>query len=247
MSQATKEISVNSWLEEELLREYQSDQRGVDASWAGVFRDIESVAPPAAAVPPAPLTAKAPSATSAPAPSSVPAPSSLPAASSVPAAPAAVTATGTEQMVPLKGAAARIAENMNVSLSVPTATSMRVIPVKVIDENRTLVNQHLALSGRGKVSYTHLVAWAIVRAVEAHPSINHAFAEKDGVSYRILRDEINIGIAVDVTAKDGSRGLMVPSIKNAGAMNFSQFLKAFDDIVSRARVNKPISRAPAFR
>ena len=149
-----------------------------------------------------------------------------------------MAASGTEQMVPLKGAAARIAENMNISLSVPTATSLRVIPVKVIDENRTLINQHLSLSGRGKVSYTHLVAWAIVRAVEAHPSLNHAFLEKDGTAYRILRHDINIGIAVDVAGKDGARSLMVPCIKKAGAMNFSEFLKAFDDIVSRARVNK---------
>ncbi len=79
--------------------------------------------------------------------------------------------------MPLRGAAARIAENMNASLSIPLATSQRVMPVKVIDENRRVVNEHRALLGKSKISYTHIIAWAIVKALRSNPSLNHAYAE----------------------------------------------------------------------
>ncbi len=143
-----------------------------------------------------------------------------------------------DQLIPLRGVAARIAENMAASLSIPVATSQRQIPVRVIEENRNTINKQRALQGRGKLSFTHLIAWAIVKAIKSNPSLNHAFAENGGEIFRVVRRQINIGLAVDVAGKDGSRSLKVPNIKNADEMNFAQFAAAYDDIVLRARNNK---------
>ena len=143
-----------------------------------------------------------------------------------------------EQLVPLRGAAARIAENMQASLSLPLATSQRTIPVKVIDENRRIINQHRTLIGKSKVSYTHLIAWAIIRALRDVPALNHAYAEQGGEPFRVVRQQVNLGIAVDIEGKDGARNLVVPNIKNAGVIDFAQYVAAFDDLVSRARTGK---------
>jgi multifunctional 2-oxoglutarate metabolism enzyme len=139
---------------------------------------------------------------------------------------------------PLRGIAGKIAENMGASVAIPLATSQRTIAVKVMDENRRILNQHRTLISRSKISYTHIIGWAIVKALGKAPGINNAYAEKAGQPYRILRPEINLGIAVDVAGKDGARSLLVPNIKNAGAMSFAQYLAAFDDLVARARVGK---------
>ncbi|HTS60635.1 MAG TPA: multifunctional oxoglutarate decarboxylase/oxoglutarate dehydrogenase thiamine pyrophosphate-binding subunit/dihydrolipoyllysine-residue succinyltransferase subunit [Candidatus Acidoferrales bacterium] len=163
-----------------------------------------------------------------------------PAVSSAPAAPAATGQAGNppHEWQPLRGAAGRIAENMAASVTIPLATSQRTIAVKVMDENRRIINQHRTLVGRSKVSYTHLLGWAVIRALEEQPGINHAYAEKDGQPYRVTHKEVNLGIAVDVAGKDGARSLMVPNIKNAGALNFQEYVSAFDDLVSRARAGK---------
>ena len=141
--------------------------------------------------------------------------------------------------MPLRGTAARIAENMAISATIPLATSQRIIPVKVVDENRRLINHHRTLLGKSKVSYTHLIGWAIVKSVIANPSLNHAFASNaSGEIFRVVKNEINFGLAVDVPGKNGSRSLLVPNIKNAGAMSFAQYMAAFDDLVARARTGK---------
>jgi 2-oxoglutarate dehydrogenase E1 component len=127
---------------------------------------------------------------------------------------------------------------MAASLAIPLATSQRTIAVKVMDENRRIINQHRTLLGRGKVSYTHLIGWAIVKALGELPGLNHAYMERDGQPFRVVRPHINLGIAVDVAAKDGSRNLMVPNIRNAGALNFQEYLSAYDDLVGRARGGK---------
>jgi 2-oxoglutarate decarboxylase len=156
-----------------------------------------------------------------------------------PAAPAAdLSPAGLEGLQPLRGVAGRIAENMSASLTVPLATSQRTIAVKVMDENRRIINQHRTLLARGKVSFTHIIGWAIVQALEEIPALNHAYAERDGQPFRMVHPQINLGIAVDVAGKDGGRSLMVPNIKNAGALNFQEYLTAFDDLVARARKGK---------
>src|SRR5438034_2706415 len=143
-----------------------------------------------------------------------------------------------EQLVPLRGAPARVAQNMEASLAVPLATSQRTIPVKVIDENRRIINQHRTVVGKSKVSYTHLIGWAIVKALKSYPGLNHAYVENKGEPFRVVREQINLGIAVDVEGKDGARNLVVPNIKNAGEIDFQQYVSAFDDLVSRARKGK---------
>src|SRR5580698_3809133 len=143
-----------------------------------------------------------------------------------------------DNLQPLRGIAAKIAENMNASVTIPLATSQRVIPVKVMDENRRIINQHRTLVGKSKVSYTHLIGWAILKALEDFPGLNHAYGESNGQPARIVHPQINLGIAVDVAAKDGGRNLLVPNIKNAGALDFAQYVTTFDDLVDRARKGK---------
>ena len=124
--------------------------------------------------------------------------------------------------MPLRGAPARIAENMAASVAIPLATSQRIIPVKVIDENRRLINHHRGLLGKSKVSYTHHHRLGDRASVQANPGLNHAFASNAaGELFRVVKKEINFGLAVDVAGKNGARSLLVPSIKNAGAMSFA--------------------------
>ena len=138
---------------------------------------------------------------------------------------------------PLRGVAARIAQNMNASLDVPTATSVRTIPVKVLDENRRLINAHMKDRALGKASYTHLVAFAMVRAVAEMPNVQSYFQEKEGKGFRMSPKKVNLGIAIDV-GKGEQRSLVVPNIKDAGAMDFKQFYDAYQDVVVRGREGK---------
>src|SRR5882762_1645926 len=222
------DLGVNSWLEDELYQQYLHDHGAVDDSWKQLFENGGGDGAPAA---PSPQAAAEP-APSAPAENGLRMETPAPAAGLQPQKGAAV------EMVPLRGTAARIAENMEASVSIPTATSQRTIPVKVIDENRRMINHHRTLLGKSKVSYTHIIGWAIVRALEYFPQLNDAYAEKDGQPHRLVRRQINLGIAVDVEGKNGNRSLLVPNIQNAGQMDFQQYVSAFDDLVSRARTGK---------
>jgi 2-oxoglutarate decarboxylase len=131
----------------------------------------------------------------------------------------------------------KIVENMHSSLEIPTASSVRMIPVKALDENRRIINKYLAKLKRQKVSFTHILAWAIVRALIKYPSLNCSFEQKDGISYRVHKDSINFGLAVDITRKDGSRILMVPNIKSAQNLAFLEFIESFDTILTKTRNN----------
>ena len=139
---------------------------------------------------------------------------------------------------PIRGAALKIVENMEASLSVPTATSQRRIPVKLLDENRQVINRYLAENHRGKASYTHLIAFALLRALEEFPQLNDGYETVDGVPSRLARREVNLGVAIDLEKKDGTRSLLVPNIKGANKLSFSKFLAAYDDVVKRARGGK---------
>src|SRR6266851_3603306 len=212
MSSATSSYGANIAFIEELYEKYRTDPESVSPSWREFFRDFqdpEDVAP--AATPAVPAAAS-------PAP---PRP--------VPVAPETPSAT------PLRGAAGKIAQNMEASLSVPTATSIRTIPVKALEENRRVINNHLTLNGQTKASFTHLVAWAIVKAIKNHSRMNSGLVSQDGQPARIDREDINLGIAIDVEKKDGSRSLLVPNIKRAQTLDFAQFLKAYNDVVRKAR------------
>jgi multifunctional 2-oxoglutarate metabolism enzyme len=144
-----------------------------------------------------------------------------------------------ERIVPIQGAAAKIAENMEASLSLPTATSQRQIPVKIIDENRRLINLHLDLAASARVSYTHLTGWAIVKALQSFPNLNSAFAQSDGQAQHVERPLINLGVAVDVERKDGTRLLMVPNIKNTASLDFRKFMIGLNEVFGRVREGRP--------
>src|SRR5262245_28824785 len=217
MSKSEAELGINSWLEDELYQQYLHDRSTVDESWKQIFQE--------------------PRALHANGGNGIPSPAVKVAAPAVPAPPP-VQAGTTGELQPLRGVAGKIAENMVASLSIPLATSQRTIAVKVMDENRRIINQHRTLVGRSKVSYTHILGWAIIRALEDMPALNHAFAEKDGQPFRVASQQINLGIAVDVVSKDSARSLLVPNIKDARKLNFQEYLTAFDDLVVRARKAK---------
>ncbi len=138
----------------------------------------------------------------------------------------------------LKGVAAKIARNMEASLSIPTATSQRLIPVKLIDENRGLINQYLDLIGADRVSYTHLIGWALIKALRSFPGLNSAYIREGGVPRKVTYPNVNLGVAVDVERRDSQRVLLVPNIKNAEAMNFREYVQAANEIFTKARTGK---------
>ena len=139
---------------------------------------------------------------------------------------------------------------MTASLALPTATSQRIVETNALEEARRVLNGARAAAGKSKLSFTHLIGWAIVKSLAANPNLNHAFVEVNGEAHRAAYSEINLGIAVDVAGKNGGPRLKVPNIKNAGELTFEEFLADFDDIVARARANKlhfRISREQPFR
>src|SRR3970282_2302678 len=121
------------------------------------------------------------------------------------------------------------------SLTIPPASSVPTIAVRTLEENRRILNRHREAAGQGKVSFTHLVAWAVLRALDTFPRVNDAYAELEGQPHRIQRDSVRLGSAVDVQKKDGTRTLLVPNIKDAHQLDFAAFLAAFDDLVARSR------------
>src|SRR5438046_3149170 len=139
-------------------------------------------------------------------------------------------------LTPLTGPAARLAQNMTDSLSVPTATSFREITVDVLDARRRELNAQLAAAGK-KISYTHLIGYAIARAARELPVMTHAFQDVDGKPHRFDPHAVNLGLAVDVEKKDGSHALVVPVIKHAEAMDFAAFHATYEPLVEKARTN----------
>jgi multifunctional 2-oxoglutarate metabolism enzyme len=213
MSEKTEPTpGINSWLEEELYQTYLHDRKYVDESWKQVFESNGAAAP-------------AKNCHSAAAPTTA-------------ARIAAPPVGPNDELQPMRGIAAKIAENMTTSLTIPTATSQRMVQVRVLDENRQLINEQRALTGKSKISYTHLIGWALLRGLDKFPQLNDAFTEQNGEPFRIVRKIVNFGLAVDVKGKDGNSTLMVPSIKGANSLGFTEYLTAFDDIVARARTSK---------
>jgi multifunctional 2-oxoglutarate metabolism enzyme len=230
MSSVTQTYGANAAFIEELYEKFRANPDSVSASWREFFQDYqpaveeEEALSVAAAAPGRRATAEAAVATPQPEPRPVPV-----------AVPAPPLPAG--NAVILRGAAGKIATNMEVSLSIPTATSVRTIPVKALEENRRVINNHLALTGQTKTSFTHIIAWAIVRSLAQFPRMNAAFAQQDGQPVRIDREDVNLGLAIDIERKDGTRSLLVPNIKRAQSLDFSQFLKTYNDVVRKARNN----------
>ena len=143
--------------------------------------------------------------------------------------------------VALRGVAGKVVENMVSSLDVPTATSVREVPARLLEVNRTMINDHLVRMMAAKVSFTHIISYAIVKAVETVPQMNSTFVENfdgKGTPGVIRHEVLNLGVAVDVPRKDGGRALYVPVLRGASEMSFAQFASAYDALIKKVRANK---------
>ena len=253
------DFGPNEWFVAELYQQYLQDKNSVDKAWWEFFADYhpatnsngngstngdETGARASTIAEPAPFTTPAapvrPPAPTAPAPVAKQAPNAAKTAPKPRDIPA-VKPTGPlsqDNVQPLRGAAARTVTNMEASLSVPTATSVRVVPAKLLIDNRVVINNHLRRSRGGKVSFTHLIGYALIKALELMPQMNTGFGQKDGKPALITPSHINLGLAIDMAKADGTRTLLVPTIKATESMDFAHFWTAYEDVVRKARTNK---------
>lgn len=222
-------FGANSGLVEEMYRQYLQNPTSVGEGWVEFFADYT---PRAQRDTRADLTVSTPQTMSAPAQPSTP----VQATNSNHQAP---TLLEGEVAEPLRGIPAKIVENMEASLGVPTATSVRAIPAKLMEVNRTIINNSLARHGGGKVSFTHIICFAVARAIEKVPGMNVGFGvDEQGKPQIVKHTSLNLGLAVDIKKPDGSHSLMVPGIKDANHMTFSQFFAAYEELIRKVRANK---------
>ena len=225
--QLTDELNlVNAGYVADLYERYRADPTSVDAEWRARFDGgFAGFEPVTAAPPPTNGNTDAPAA---PTPAAAPKQAEAP-ATAEPQLPAGAT--------PIKGPAAALARNMTASLAIPTATSFRELDVRVLEERRRELNAQVKPR---KVSFTHLIGYAIVRAAMTQPSMTHFYLDGAGgaPASRVDPGSVNLGLAVDVERPDGSRFLVVPVIKNADGMDFAQFLARYEELVDKARSNK---------
>jgi len=226
-------FGANATYVEGLLARWQSDPALVDESWRAYFEEMTAANGAAAITRPDGQSAAAKTDGHRDGTGVAPAKA---AAAKTPEKPAVPESR--PEAIPIRGAALKIVENMEASLAVPTATSQRRIPVKLLDENRRIINRHLEENDRGKASYTHLIAYAILRALDQLPQLNDGFEVIDKQPTRVRRESVNLGIAIDLEKKDGTRTLLVPNIKRANKLGFTEFLAAYDDVIKRAREGK---------
>ncbi len=158
-----------------------------------------------------------------------------------PVAPSPVAFEVNDAATPLRGAAARIVSNMTASLAVPTATSVRTVSARLLEINRSALNESLSRASGAKVSFTHLIAFAIIKGLVAIPSLNATFVDavdEKGTPGIVRHDHVGLGLAVDVEKSDGSRNLLVPVIRDADAMDFRTFLLAYEDLIRKVHAGK---------
>jgi multifunctional 2-oxoglutarate metabolism enzyme len=258
------DFGPNEWLVDELYQQYQADPGSVDRAWWNFFADYRpeptdaspagvqgsaaapragtpSAAPrPGQEVPAGRTDGAAADANAAQATQAGQVAKTGPAALRAPAfngEAAQAEAPGVAE-IRLRGAASRTVANMEASLRVPTATSVRAVPAKLLVDNRIVINNHLARGRGGKVSFTHLIGYAIIKALAAAPEMNDSYAEADGKPVLIRPEHVNLGLAIDVRKEDGTRQLLVPNIKAAEQMDFRQFWLAYEDAVRKTRSGK---------
>ena len=203
----------NAWLVDEMYDRYRADPTSVTESWQDFFADYKrGDAPAEQAAAPVPTPAAA-----------------------------APDAAGIERARPIRGAAARLVTNMEASLGVPTATSARVIPARLLEVNRKVLNGYLSRTGGGKVSFTHLIGFALVKALATVPAMRNIYVEPAGIGREgsLLRPaHVGLGLAVDLTKPDGSHTLLVPCIPDADTLDFATFHATYEDLVRRVRGNR---------
>ena len=245
--QANSPFGANDWLVDELYQQYLEDKQSVDPAWWEFFADYSpsDFSPVAAAnksVLQPRVSAPAPAASSQnPAPASTtPSTPSVPSAPSqpAPAAKPAPVAQVDDVIEKLKGTSARVVTNMEASLEIPTATSVRAVPAKLMVDNRIVINNHLARGRGGKVSFTHIIGFAIVRALREMPDMNVSYTTLEGKPAIARHQQVGLGLAIDLAKEDGSRQLLVPCIKGADALDFAAFWSGYEDVIRKARSGK---------
>ena len=254
---SAQDFGANDWLVDEMYEHYLQDPSSVDPAWVEYFKNNKPGSPATASssstpvskgVPPVPKAAqKAPAPqpvppveTSAPVPHVQPivresaAPQPKPADPVVKPAPVLSTPSASTLEV-IRGVSARVVQSMEASLSVPTATSVRAVPAMLMIDNRIVINNHMKRARGGKVSFTHIIAYAMIKAVRAMPEMNAFFGELDGKPAIGKPEHINLGVAIDLAKPDGSRQLLVPSVKGCESLDFAQFRSAYEAVVKKAR------------
>ncbi|WZH39058.1 MAG: multifunctional oxoglutarate decarboxylase/oxoglutarate dehydrogenase thiamine pyrophosphate-binding subunit/dihydrolipoyllysine-residue succinyltransferase subunit [Microbacterium enclense] len=240
------EFGANEWLVDELYEQFKVDKHSVDKAWWPILEAYHPVVDgsAAAAPPPSepkPVTAPIPVVGQTPVARTTTKPAKpqpIPAQAPAPSPSAGSESTEEDRVTVLKGMPKALASNMDDSLTVPTATSVRTIPAKLMIDNRIVINNHMSRTRGGKVSFTHLIGWALIQALKEFPSQNVYYAEIDGKPSVVAPAHVNLGIAIDMPKPDGSRALLVPSIKRADTLSFGEFLASYEDLVRRARTNK---------
>ena len=259
---SAQDFGANDWLVDEMYEQFLQDPSSVDPAWVEYFKTNKPGAPattaaPSKGVPPIP---KAQQQAAAPVAAPVAQPAPVAAAPVAPAAPVSqqpivrettvaqptpadpvvkpapvLITPGASTLEPIRGVSARVVQSMEASLSVPTATSVRAIPAKLMIDNRIVINNHLARGRGGKVSFTHIIAYAMIKAVRAMPEMNAFFGELDGKPAIGKPEHINLGVAIDLAKPDGSRQLLVPSVKGCEDLDFGQFWAAYEAVIKKAR------------
>ena len=251
-SQSGQEFGANEWLVDEMYSQWLTNPDSIDKEWQPILERYhqlklgnQQAAPvsPITSAPAAPITSQAPTTNTGSLPLVARTTRVEPQAQPIPAqAPvtqaADVEEDGEDQINVLKGMSKTLAANMDASLTIPTATSVRAIPAKLLIDNRIVINSHLGRTRGGKVSFTHIIGYAIVRALKEFPSQNVYYEEIDGKPAAVSPANINFGLAIDIPKPDGTRALLVPNIKKAQRLNFATYLNAYEDLVKRARDNK---------
>ncbi len=209
----------NAWLVDEMHERYVTDPSSVSESWREFFADYR----PPASEPAAPGSPRpAPALPSPPPEGAAPGPSP----------------DGAAQPQPLRGAAARVVANMEASLGVPTATSVRDVPARLLEVNRQVINGYLGRTRGGRVSFTHLIGYAVVQALRSVPAMNATYAEVDGTPSVIHHPHVGLGLAVDVERPDGRRTLLVPCVRDADTLEFRRFHATYEDLVRKVHSHR---------
>lgn len=260
----TEDFGANSWLVEEMYERYRDDPQTLSPAWREFFSDYKPVGAPKsdptgelsrpsfsespetdpeqAALQPvfaSKLSTQSKKQSTESKKSDLPeVPRAVRPAATY--APVEQTPLETVEPEPLRGVSAVIAANMEASLVVPTATSVRQVPAKLLEVNRKIINGYRERSGESKISFTHLIGFAIVRAIaDAVPNMKHVFAVDAQAKPQIKKfAHVNMGLAVDVDKGNGQRSLVVPVLRNADTLDFAGFLLTYEDIIRKVRANK---------
>lgn len=236
------DYGANSWLVEEMYEKYKQNPDSVDRAWWPILENYQPTQSPSVPKQPAvvsdmttsiPVIAQTTRVEAKP----QPIPAQAPVTESITVISEAQSGEEQDLVTVLKGMAKSLATNMDLSLQIPTATSVRALPAKLLIDNRLVINSHLSRTRGGKVSFTHLIGFAIIQAIKKFPSQNVYYDEVEERPAVVQPANVNFGLAIDIPKPDGSRALLVPNIKRAQRLSFAEYLVAYEELVTKARTN----------